>query len=70
MEDDEDLLIGAKNIARFLWGDGRFDRRVYYYLETPGRIPVKKDIWSGQLYADPDALARWRSAHEGPLLKI
>lgn len=58
--DADDVLIGAKAIAEFLWGDKKLCRRIYYYLETPGRIPVYRDPWSGRLFASRPSLNAWR----------
>ena len=59
-----DTIEGAREIALFLWGDASPRRRVYYYLETPGRIPVSRDPWTGRLRATRRDLLTWRAAIE------
>lgn len=59
-----DLIVGARDIALFLWGDASLKRRVYLYLETPGRIPVRRDPWTSKLVASKLELAKWREEVE------
>lgn len=56
---NETVLVGARSIAAYVWGDEVFARRVYHYLETPGRIPVERDTWTGRLYASRSELDSW-----------
>jgi hypothetical protein len=37
----DEMLYGARAIAKFLFGNERFDRRVYHLVAT-GRLPVAR----------------------------
>jgi hypothetical protein len=57
----DDLLIGADQIAEFLFGNARLRRKVYYLAET-SRIPVFR--LGSKLCARPSVLMAWIASQE------
>jgi hypothetical protein len=57
----EDLLIGAKAIAAFLFGDGSERRKVFHLAET-SRIPIFR--LGGRLCARRSVLMAWIAEQE------
>ena len=61
----DDLIVGAADLARFLFGSGerRFQRRIYY-LCTVAKRPLPHFRLGSQLAARRSTLLRWIAAQE------